>query len=479
MHHQQIFNMAISAAFTFSLSASLCAAPPAIELRELPLLFADDSGIASRTGVVRIVHIAQRRDAPVIEPERSWEGERVYVYGSVYAAAENEPLRLWYMAAPDYVLHATSQDGVNWLKPSLGLMPYKDSTDNNIVHRIHSPSVLLDTRETDPAKRYKMLGSKGGGYHAAFSADGLRWTRYPKNPVLNHSDTITLTRDPVGGEYLAFHKRPATVRGFGRRAVWLSHSRDFQEWSEPELVFAPDEKDDVWVGSPGQRTEVYNMSVYPHAAGFIGLPTMFRLTKRIPRSEVTPGQSPDDGPIDVQLATSPDGRTWQRSEPRVNVIPRGVPGCFDGGAILGVTSTCIHVGDKTWVYYTALTTTHGGPMPPKRISIGRAEWRRHGFVSLDASGTGVVETKPLRLGGASLIVNADADGGELRVVLLEADGRPIPGFSLTDSLPLNNDATRWTARWKSEATPPTDRPVRVRLEMNRCRLFSLSPEIAE
>ena len=469
-------DIAVSAAFILSASTALCgaasaedrnrAAPRVIALRELPLLFADDSGIASRTGAVRTVHVAHSRDAPVIEADA-----RVYVYGSVYL--EEGLLRLWYMTrtsaySGDCVLHATSRDGLNWLK------------DANIVFNIHSPSVLLDTRETDPAKRYKMLGAKSGGYHAAFSADGLHWSWYPRNPVLKHSDTITLAQDPFSGEYLAFHKRPATIRGIERRrTVWLSRSRGFQEWSEPELVFAPDEQDDVWVSDPNQRTEVYNMSVYPHAAGFIGLPTMFRLIKRIPKSEVTPGQSPDDGPIDVQLATSADGRMWHRTEPRVNVIPRGAPGSFDGGAILGVTSTCVHVGDKTWVFYTGLTTTHGGPMPPKRLSIGRAEWRRHGFVSLDAAGRGRVETQPLRLGTPSLIVNADASCGDLRVALLEADGRSIPGLALEDSEPLCADATRWTARWKSEAKPPTDRSVHVVLELNKCRLFSLSTELSK
>lgn len=441
-------------------------APSAITLRELPLLFADDSGIASSTGVVRTVHVAQRRDAPVIEPERPWEGERVYVYGSVYADAKDKSLRFWYMAAPDYVLYATSQDGVNWLKPSLGLLPFKDSTENNIVHRIHSPSVLLDIREPDPAKRYKMLGAKSGHYHAAYSADGLHWARYAKNPVLKYSDTITLTQDPVTGEYLAYHKCPAKVRGFGRRVVWLSRSRDFQTWTEPELVFVPDEEDDRWASGPDQRTEVYNMSVYPHAAGFIGLPTMFRVTAaRRPKSELTPNQSPDDGPIDVQLATSADGRTWQRTQPRINIIPCGAPGTYDGGAILGVSSTCVHVGDKTWVYYTGLTTTHGGPMPPKRISIGRAEWRRHGFVSLDAAGQGRVETKPVQLSAPTLIVNANASRGKLRVTLLEADGRSIPGSAV-----LRADNTRWRAFTDA----PTNRPVRVVLELNNARLYSVS-----
>ena len=457
-------------------AAVAVAATPEIVLRELPLLFADDSGVAASNGVVRTVHPARRLSAPVIEPDRAWEGSRVYIYGSVYYDEAARQLRMWYMSRPqaysgDRVLYATSQDGVRWTKPSL------DSSGQNAVFSIHSPSVLLDTRESDPAKRYKMLGSKGGGYHAAFSADGLRWTSYPKNPVLKFGDTITLTQDAATGEYLAFHKRPAKVRDFGRRVVWLSRSRDFQEWTEPEMVFAPDEEDDAWAKKPHERTEVYNMSVFPHAAGFVGLPTIFRVTAaRRPKSELTPGQSPDDGPIDVQLATSADGRTWRRTQPRVNVIPRGAPGTFDGGSILGVSSTAVHVGDETWVYYTAMTTTHGGPMPPKRLTIGRAAWRRHGFVSLDAAGRGRVETKPLRLGASSLVINADASRGELRVALLEADGRPIGGFGLDDGEPLRADATRWTARWRSGASVPTDRPVRVVVEMTHVRLFSVSGE---
>lgn len=462
-------------AFCF-LSPVLAAETRDIVLSDLPLLFADDTAIAANEGVVRTVHPARTLSAPLIEPDRPWEGDRVYIYGSVYFDEAAYQLRMWYMSRPqaakgDCVLFATSQDGVRWTKPSL------DSSGRNMVFPIHSPSVLLDRRESDPAKRYKMLGSKSGAYHAAFSSDGQHWAFYPKNPVLKHSDTITLSQDPTTGEYLAYHKCPAKIRGFGRRVVWLARSRDFQDWTEPELVFAPDEEDDAWAKRPDERTEVYNMSVYPHAGGFVGLPTIFRVTAaRRPKSELTPGQSPDDGPIDVQLATSADGGTWGRTQPRVNIIPRGAPGTFDGGSILGVSSTAVHVGDETWVYYTAMTTTHGGPMPPKRLSIGRAAWRRHGFASLDAADKGRVETKPVRLGARSLVVNADAGHGELRVALLEADGRAIPGFALGDSEPLCKDSTRSIARWRSAASVPTDRPVRVVIEMKNAKLFSLSVE---
>ncbi len=457
--------------------------PRPIALRELPLLFADDGGIAMRTNVTRALHPARTRSAPVLEADQPWEASRVYVYGSVYFDEATHQLRLWYMSRAqafkgDAVLYATSADGVHWLKPALGLHAFAGTQTNNIVFGIHSPSVLLDRREPDPAKRYKLLGSGTGGYHAAFSADGLHWTRYASNPVLKFGDTITLAQDPATGEYLAYHKRPATVRGFGRRVVWLARSRDFQTWTEPELVFAPDAADDAWAAAPQQRTEVYNMSVFPHAAGFIGLPTMFRVTAaRRPKAGLTPGQSPDDGPIEVQLATSPDGRAWQRTEPRLNMIGCGAPGTFDGGAILGVSSTSVDVGDETWVYYTALTTTHGGALPAKRLSIGRAEWRRHGFVSLDAgAAVGRIETKPVHCGAAALILNADASRGQVRVALLEADGRPMPGCSLADCTPLTADATRWVVRWQNAANVPTNRPVRVVVELTNARLFSLASD---
>lgn len=373
----------------------------------------------------------------------------------------------------DMVLYATSQDGLRWEKPALGLHSFQDSTANNIVFDLHSPSVLLDARESDPAKRYKMLGSLAGKYFAAVSPDGLKWRKFPDaKPILISSDNISLTQDPATGDYLAYHRRPSEVPG---RNVSLSRSHDFQTWSDPELVFAPDAEDDVWSKDPDEHTEVNNLSVFPHAAGFIGLPTMFRvLGKNRKPSELSPGQSPTDGIVEVQLITSEDGRAWHRTQPRVNVIARGAPGRFDAGTILGVSSTAVDVGDETWIYYTALTTSHGAPVPPKRSSIGRAEWRRHGFVSLDAGERGRVETKPLRLGAPALFVNANATVGEVRVALLEADGRAIPSYSAADCEPLRADATRWPVRWKSSESPPVDRPVRVVVEMKQARLFSIS-----
>jgi hypothetical protein len=451
-----------------------------IKLGELPLLFVDDTGVASRTGLVPTIHAAKTHGAPVLEPDRPWEGERVYVYGSVHRDAATGGYRMWYMGVEKLgggirALLALSPDGLQWTKPTLGLQEFAGTKDNNILLNANNPNVIVDSFEKDPAKRYKMMVIRKASpisYLAYHSADGLTWTEYPGNPVFQGGDTLALTQDPTSGEYLLYHKRDTRVIDRIRRTVFVTRSPDFVKWSAPRRSMMADAEDDKWGSQDPEHTQYYCMSVYAHAAGFIGLPTRFHLTTIGKRG---PGHSGQDGPLDVVLVSSADGEKWQRTWPRVKVIPRGEPGTFDGGGILGVTNTAVHAGDETWVYYTAMTTGHGGTVGIKRLTIGRAAWRRHGFASLDADPAGGrVETKPMQFAGPGLAVNADCGRGRLRVALLEADGQPIPGHGLEESAVLHADAIRWKANWKGQSTVPTDRPVRVVIELTSGRLYSLS-----
>ncbi len=476
-------------------AATAGSAAPTVEvpivLRDLPLLLVDDAGIAAQRGVVRTLHPARTRAAPVLVADRPWEGGRVYTYGSVEFDEATRQFRLWYMArtqradgtkpAPqlrnggqDVVLLATSSDGLAWDKPALGLHAFDGSTANNIVFDAHSPAVIVDRFEREPARRYKMLAYHRGGYLAAFSADGVRWAESAKNPVFPGGDTMSLTQDPRTGEFLAYFKKP-DPSGPGR-VVWLTRSRDFQTWSEAKLVLRTDAEDNRWATRPEQRTDVYGMTVLLHAAGFVGLPRIFQVIDESPKgTKKAVGQSGQDGAIDVQLATSGDGENWHRSTPRLAMIPRGAPGTFDGGVILGTTNGGVEVRDEFWLYYTAINTGHGAPIPPKQSAIGRAVWRRHGFASLDAGPAGGrVETKALRLAEPRLEINADASRGDVRVALLEADGRPIARRALADCEPLRGDDVRWRVRWRDGATVPTDRAVRLRIEMTSARLYSVS-----
>lgn len=461
-------------------SSSPPAAVAGFILDKVPLLFADDSGVEKRRTVVRTFHPGRRRDAPVVVADQPWESERVYMWGSVHYDPQTRRLQMWYLSRTPtqrtQLNYAISTDGLKWDKPALGLHKVAGSTANNVFDPVGGGSftVIVDTIDPEPARRYKLLVARSG-YRAAYSGDGIHWTMYPQNPVLDSGDTIMATQDPVTGEYLAYHKRPETVRGFPRRVVWLARSRDFQTWSKPELVLVPDEADDDWARGPQDRTEIYVMAVFPHAAGFIGLPALFRhAPQAVDEAMRLAGAKSSTGAIDIQIATSLDGRTWSRSWPRLAMIPRGAPGTYDGGALLNTAAAPVQVEDETWVYYTAINTGHGAAVPPKEISIGRAEWRRHGFASLDAGPEGgTVETKPLRFGSPTLVINADASRGRLRAALLEADGRPIAGYGLEESRVLTANATRWTAGWNGQNGMPTDRPVRVVVEMKNTMLFSL------
>jgi hypothetical protein len=456
----------------------------AIDLQKVPLLFADDSGVERRVSVTRTVHVARTRTQPVLVADQPWEHLRVYMWGTVHYDPAERRFAMWYMCRPPpplgstRTLYAVSEDGLRWTKPALGLVEFNGSKANNLLGPGGgSLAVMYDPIDPDPARRYKRIAHRSGGYYTGSSPDGIRWVdEGGGRPALTAGDTVTLAQNPITGEYLAYHKRPLQRGAFDVRAVWLARSRDFRTWSEPELVLAADEADQEWATQADERAEIYDMAVYPHAAGYLGFPAVFRNKPQVvtPALKAVGGVAPD-GPLDIQLATSTDGSKWRRSWPRVAVIPRGAPGTFDAGAILGVSCAPVHTAEETWVYYSAISATHGAPVPPKLMTIGRAEWRRHGFVSADTGPQGgEIETRPLRFGSPRLVVNADAGRGEVRVALLEADGRPIPGRSLADCRSLNADRTQWTVEWRDGETVPTDRPVKVLLQMRNVRLYSVA-----
>lgn len=447
-------------------------------------LFFDDTGLVETAGVVREIHAPRKLPEPVISGRESWqspgEDARVYLYGTVLPSEGDVGYRMWYMRYPDRVLYAESDDGVRWRRPALGLVDVDGSTANNrLPVSLHSPSLVHDALDPDPARRYRMLGVSrdpaAKGYAVATSGDGLRWRLSDANPVFSGGDTCTLARDAVTGTHLAFHKRYHAHRGQDRRLVYCATSADLRTWTEPVLVLAPDDADDALTRSEGGRfSQFYNMSAFRCEDLWVGFVTHFRYTGEPPVAG--PDQSRHDGPIDVQLVHSRDGRTWRRTGNRAPVIPNG-PGDYDAGCILGVANSPVEAGDEVWLYYTAITTTHGGFTPQKRITIARAAWRRHGWVSLTAGGEeGIVRTAPAVPGGRRLTVNADARNGEVAVELRSPDGSPVPGFRMADAIPLRGDGVRLPVNWRSRDRIAPDRPVVLRFRLRNAALFSYAFE---
>ncbi len=443
-------------------------------------IFADDRMINVLKGLHRKAHAAGKLEKPVLEADMPWEqGEitdgkkdrRIYIYGTVLEDQESGNFRMWYNRIRNNY-YATSPDGVNWERPVVNPAEKNNKID---LFEFHSPSFIYDQWEKDPSKRYKAVGSGNGvGYMAAHSADGISWKLYPKNPILESSDTITLAQDPVTHEYLAFHKT-YKYPGIKTRQIFLSVSNDMQNWSSPEPVMVTDETDHLEARRlpDGTHSEFYNMSAFPYAGQWLGLVTHFRRTGE-PKVQKGSGwaQSNADGPIDIQLVHSRNGRNWHRCSDRSPVIPLG-PYPYDSGSILGLCNAPVIHNDQIWIYYTAMTTTHGGYLPDKVMSIARASWRIDGMVSLRAEKEeGFVETILFKPGGRELVVNADARNGVLSAELTDEGGRPLQGYTKQDCIPLHADSVRQPVRWRNKNTLPGNTTFRIRFYLKNGDLFS-------
>ena len=64
------------------------------------------------------------------------------------------------------------------------------------------------------------------------------------------------------------------------------------------------------------------------------------------------------GTMDVQLAASRDGISWERLGNRDPFIPNGPPGSLDHGEVNTAISPVL-VGDQLWFYYGAGPSQHG------------------------------------------------------------------------------------------------------------------------
>src|SRR5262249_51973758 len=95
------------------------------------------------------------------------------------------------------------------------------------------------------------------------------------------------------------------------------------------------------------------------------------------------------------------------------------------------------------------------------------------FVALVATAPATVTTKPFRLDGPDLEVNADARQGELKVEVLDAAGAAIEGLTRDDAIALSRDELHARPRWKSSALADlVGRDVRLRFHLRDAALYA-------
>lgn len=512
------------------------------------LLFVDDDDVLYRSGTIKQAVVFDKPvTGPVLFPDRPWEG--MIGWTSCYRDPKSGLFQLWYQAyQPNrkddkslrcVVCYAESQDGLKWIKPEFDLHPFYEYPKTNIVlvgaggkeggyGDRYCNSVVFDERDPNPSKRYKMLyydwrvgdeAKLGAGTHAAFSPDGIHWTKHQGGMVSKTSyggkgvqppfadEAVYVEQPSKDGKVKKSWHVPMTMSDAmdvffdSRRNVFVAYgkmwmhgpdgslawkhgmgrieSRDFIRWSEPQFILGTDDRD------PPHR-EFHTSPVFPYNQQYLSL------NQLLDRGA---------GIIETELMSSRDGLRWTRDYRDTRVIRRGEPGAFDAGSIF-TNATPITVNDEIRFYYGAYRgTAVGGSGLDRQVigsddhfsGIGLATTRRDRFVEVRPNPESPViglkrnQPKPSNTIGQvtlrtqslervrRITVNGNATGGSIRVELLNEAGFRVPGFSKDDAIPLEENSLAMEAGWKEKRL--ADLPVGnylLRIHLERAGLFAVT-----
>lgn len=378
-------------------------------------------------------------DNPVLEADSPWESETIGNPCALYSQSRGI-YQMWYEAIgpalpPDspggrtrrtaradnwelranwYIGYAESEDGFVWRKPSVGIMLEDLYPGNNIVHRDSGflggmISVIEDTEDPDPDRRYKMMvydndGDGRDGVRTAVSPDGIHFVPIGGFPVLPSQDTIALWHDRRRGRYVAFLK----ARVDNRRARLVSWSEDFERWSDPEPLLAPDIGD-------AATLQFYAQSAFHHHCHDFGLLGRFDLSTQT---------------SDIELVTATGGIGWRRLPTRPGVLGPGDPGCWDAAGVYIAGNTPWNRDGRMWYPYAGTSRRHDGTTftGEARAAIGLASFAPGRLCGQQFEGSGFFTTLPIKCPGGRLLIDADVSGS-LQVALLGPGYRgEIEGF---------------------------------------------------
>jgi hypothetical protein len=442
-------------------------------------LFVDDSLVETSRGVALTLHPPEGRQE-VFRFDAPWEGGES---GYVTVLRDGDVLRLYYRGGGEETTRevtcmATSSDGVNWLRPDLGLFEFNGSKANNIVWTApnrksyggsHNFTPFIDANPAaDPGARYKAVGlgikmtPEGDDVRALAvfaSPDGIRWRSLAEKAAITtgsfDSQNVAFW-DARRGCYACYLRHGRD----GLRSIMLTTSTDFLQWTEPQwLQFRP-----------GQDEHFYTNAIEPYfreTSLYIGFPMRF-----VPqRKSVGDPPRQTDGVSDAVFISSRDGIRFDRVFREAFIRPGPDP-CNWGKAHSNQTPAwgIVPVSPEQIAVYWSDSACS---VPVLRRGLLRTD----GFASVRAGfGGGEFVTVPMKVEGASLAMNfATSAVGGVRVEVRDDAGAPVPGYGLDDCPVVFGDEMGRIVRWTGgrDLAPLAGRTIRLRFVMNDADLYSL------
>ncbi|MDA0348623.1 MAG: exo-alpha-sialidase [Verrucomicrobia bacterium] len=413
--------------------------------------------------------------------DKPWEGN-----WSAYPTVikDGEIYRMYYRGLPAVgdkmhavTCYAESSDGITWTKPNLGLYEVMGTRDNNVILMekevwSHNFSPFLDSRPGVPkSERFKAIASeKKDGLVSFASADGIHWKRWKDGFFFtdgmfdSHNVAFWSTSEK---QYVCYFRTWTGTEYSGFRTIARTTSKDFIHW-EP--------KEEMTYGNTPQE-HLYTNGTHPYIRAphiYIALAKRFFPDKAALSKDVAAKlvDNPDYGKAssDSIFMSTRGGNRYDRRFMEAFIRPGETLEDWvarDNTPALGV----IQGNDRQLFMYRM---SHYGQ---DSSHMTRYSLRLDGFASLSAPYQGgEITTKPFTFSGEALTINyASSAAGEIRVEIQDQNGQPIPGFTLSDCLPIFGDEIERTVQWDN--TPSlsnlAEKPVRLRFFLKDADLFAI------
>ncbi|WP_221031953.1 hypothetical protein [Actomonas aquatica] len=520
----RLSSLLISFALTLGGSASGSAAETPIapiELGDQLQLFADRTIIGEISGAARLQQGQPVEREIVLRADEPWEGSALFIssifehegkyhmlYRGINEGTGDES------ASSVYLCLATSEDGLVWEKPNLGLVEFDGSTANNITGFADGASTtwmftFLDPRPDVPAdERIKAIdmrdgerraGGAGKGLRAFMlgSADGAVWHElgYAADLVSdwpNAFDGGSVFWSEVEQQFVGYFRwwdidAPTHERSLhdwmidrkGVRSVFRSVSSDLHSWTEPEAMEYGD--------TP--REHIYEPCTVPYPRNpslYITLANRFNPGRRALTLEEEqalqirkfPGNTrvrsytfASDANDLVLLFSKPGSTHLDRPFMEAFLRPGTELGNWSSrNSYAPLSGGLLETGPSELSFY--LTRHHLQPTN----HIRRMSLRTDGFASVNgAYEGGEVLTELFTFDGDVLQLNFSTSGaGQVRVELQNAAGEALPGFALEDCDPLIGDRIDGVVSWRGRTSlnAYTATPIRLRIEVMDADVYS-------
>lgn len=427
-------------------------------------LFVDDYFIDSMQGL----HLMLQKPEPAgvaIRFDKPWEGN-TSAYVTVFR--DGDKYRMYYRgaAAPDYArksalkpgevlypahrdvtCYAESNDGITWTKPSLGMVEFDGSRDNNIVFDGGEASAnfspFLDKNPDVPSsQRYKAVGGDAKGLFAFESSDGLHWKKMSEQRVITDGafDSLNVAFwDTIRQDYVLIYR--AYLQGV--RTFKRATSKDFIHWTKGE-----------WADfGRAPLEQLYTNAATPYFRApqiYLAFPKRY-----VPYRRVHEDDPRHDGVSEAVFMSSRDGIHWDRRFMEAFVRPGLDPlDWVHRDHMIG--TGLLQTGPDELSFFISRHYTFPSAF------IERMTMRLDGFVSVHADyWGGTLTTKPFIFDGNKLVLNYSTSAvGSIQWELLDMNGNPFPGLSFEQTKPLSGD----------EVAHVIDIPVPHHLEVRPLRL---------